>query len=99
VSNRPEAMVFSLVGVDYKIIEKHEDTKLILEEILRKGYKIVLVDEELAGDVYKVRERVFKDLKEPPLIVIMPSLSGIKSTRLEYLKDLVSKAVGARLKW
>ena len=91
-------MVFSLLGIPYKVIEKHENVFKVLEDVLR-SYRIVLVDEDLSRELYRVKERVYKDLREPPLIVILPSLSGSESTRATYLKEIVSKAIGARLKW
>ena len=98
VSKRPEVLVFGLLGIDFKVIREGEDVESVLEDIMRR-YKVVIVDDELSSHAYRVRGRISRFLREPPLLVIMPSLSGSKSRRYTYLRELANKAIGAKLKW
>jgi len=53
----------------------------------------------LGFEVMKISKILSEELHSPPLIVVVPTLEKNKTYRLEELHDIISHAVGVRLKW
>ena len=74
-----------------------EALKEFLEELGRES--IIVIEEELF-DKIKDKLRIYlAEVKYPPYIVIIPNSKRPTTHRLKDLYELMSKAVGVKLKW
>lgn len=82
-----------------KVSEKpsREEEEAILSKILES--KLVMVESEIYDLVSERLSEVLSVMKEPPLVVVVPSSSKASTGRLEELYNKLSMAVGVRLKW
>ena len=94
VSRSESARVFELAGIDCYVIDEGEEEQL---RALLASYDVVIVDEDLEEHV---REGLKRESREGrPLLVVLPSFTRMRSSRLERLRDMVSRSLGVRLKW
>ena len=95
-----ELDALSTLGFEVMKISKilSEDER---EEILGRVVtsKLVIIEEEIYKQLKDRLRDLLKILHSPPLIVVVPTLEKNKTYRLEELHDIISHAVGVRLKW
>ncbi|MEM0494920.1 MAG: V-type ATP synthase subunit F [Thermofilum sp.] len=86
---------FEVVMVPEKLSESVE------EEVISKVVesRVVIIEEPVYSQVSGKLRRLFTFLREPPLLVVVPSMKQPSTRRLEELYQLLSYAVGVRLRW
>ena len=76
-----------------------------LDEVLNKlseiieGAKVIIVEEGVPDEAMKKLTTLMSEVKRPPLLVTIPSLKHPRTSKLESLYEILSKAVGVRLRW
>ncbi|MCD6096274.1 MAG: hypothetical protein J7J99_06920 [Thermoprotei archaeon] len=91
-----------IIGADVHLVKKDE-----LEEDYRKAEvvdailrsRMVIIEDDIYVIIKDLLRHVLEKIREPPLIVVVPDLGEKRTTRLEELHKLISKAVGVELKW
>lgn len=89
-----------LLGFEVIMVpEKLPDT--MEEEVISKivESKVVVIEELVYSQISGKLRKFLSLLREPPLLVIVPSMKQPSTYRLEELYQLLSYAVGVRLKW
>jgi len=86
---------FEIFKVPEKIGKTEEDE--IMSKILES--KVALIEGEIYANLSERLGRTLSYLKEPPLLVVIPSSEKASTHRLEELYGKLSMAVGVRLKW
>lgn len=73
----------------------------VQEEVISKVVenRVVIIEEPIYAQVGEKLRKLFSILREPPLLVVVPSMKQPSTRRLEELYQLLSYAVGVRLKW
>ncbi len=93
------ATAFKLIGVESKVAFDIIDAEKIINKILDEAMADLLIIPE---DLYeKLVERHFKfrrEGKEKPILAVVPGLRGATGRRLKDIYNLISQAVGVRLK-
>lgn len=90
----------NVVGANVYIL-----TPTNLDEVLNKlseiieGVKVVMIEEGVPEKVMKKLTALMSEVKRPPLLVTIPSLKHPRTSKLESLYEILSKAVGVRLRW
>ena len=74
-----------------------DDVHHVLGRILTS--RLVVLEEDLYVQVREHLEEVLETTRRPPLIVIVPTLKRGETYRLQELHNMISRAVGVRLKW
>ncbi|AKG38832.1 hypothetical protein MA03_05520 [Infirmifilum uzonense] len=82
-----------------KVSEKpsQEEEEAIISKILES--KVAMIEGEIYALISNRLSEVMAVMKEPPLLVVVPSSSKASTHRLEELYNKLSLAVGVRLKW
>ena len=99
VSRSEVARVFELVGASCIVVSRDEDVLEVIKGAVRSGHKVVVVDEDVAKVVGKVEEELLREFGELSVFVIIPSFTKARGLRLIQLHEIISKAMGVRLKW
>ncbi len=99
ISMSEVARVFELIGADCVIVRNTDEAIKAFREALDKGYDVLVLDEDVAELVEEMRVKIFREMKEPPAYMVIPSFTKMKGIRLNQLYNMVSKAVGVRLRW
>jgi len=86
---------FEVVKVPEKLREGED------EELVAKIFesRVVVIEEPVYSQVSGKVHRLMQLVKEPPLLVVVPSMRHPSTRRLEELYQLLSRAVGVRLRW
>jgi len=74
-----------------------EEVESIVAKILEN--RVALLEGEIYSAVRERLNQVTSIMKEPPLVVVIPSSDKASTNRLEELYSRLSLAVGVRLKW
>ena len=99
IADKYLATGFRLAGVDAFPVKDGEEAKKKLEEIIaEKKYKVVLIPERFAPSLREERMRLLESEEIYPVIALIPDLEGSTGERTQELYQLISQAVGARLK-
>ena len=99
IADKYLATSYKLVGVDAFPVKTLEEARAKLKEILGTGsHKIILLPEEFAYQLREERMRSTEMAGVHPLFVIIPDFHGSTGDRTRELHQIVSKAVGAKLK-
>lgn len=61
--------------------------------------RLVVIEEDIYNQVKERLQEVLETTRRPPLVVIIPTLKRGETYRLEELHNMISHAVGVRLKW
>lgn len=61
--------------------------------------RLVVLEEDIYVQVKERLQEVLVTTRRPPLVVIVPTLKRGETYRLEELHNMISRAVGVRLKW
>ncbi|QOJ79533.1 hypothetical protein IG193_03485 [Infirmifilum lucidum] len=86
---------FEIVKVSGK--PSPDEIEAIVSKILEN--RVALVEGEIYSYVKDRLSQVMAVMKEPPLVVVIPSSEEVSTNRLEELYNKLSLAVGVRLKW
>ncbi len=91
---------FRLAGVEVREAEP-ENAQEVLEQLISSDlYGLVAVDEALVDDPIRATERIMRG-RELPVLLAIPSLGAAfdeSEDALEYMKDLVRRAIGFDIK-
>jgi vacuolar-type H+-ATPase subunit F/Vma7 len=99
IADKYLAASYKLVGVDAFPVKTPEEARVRLKEILGTGnHKIILLPEKLAYQLREDRMRSTEMAGVHPLFVIIPDFHGSSGERTRELYQIISKAVGAKLK-
>ncbi|MCD6208974.1 MAG: hypothetical protein J7J67_02155 [Thermoproteales archaeon] len=74
-----------------------DDIHHILGRILTS--RLVVLEEDVYVQVKERLQEILETTRRPPLVVIVPTLKRGETYRLEELHNMISRAVGVRLKW
>jgi vacuolar-type H+-ATPase subunit F/Vma7 len=87
-------------GVDGREVRSVEEAESEIDLLVKEGKcKVLLVTERLANDLERKRNELSKHRIFYPVFVAIPELSGkMEKKTTEKLYQLISQAVGARLK-
>lgn len=86
---------FEVVRVPEKLPETLESE--VISKIVES--KVVVIEEPVYSQISDKLRKFLPVLREPPLLVIVPSMKQPSTRRLEELYRLLSQAVGVRLRW
>jgi len=89
---------FKLVGAKAFPVSSPQEAREKLRRVLEGEYKVVVLTEEVASMVKDERRRIAASGEVVPVFVVVPSFKGHENLRLKELHDLISQAVGAKLK-
>jgi len=84
-----------ILGVEVRCVED-KDFKCLSEEI--RGSKAVIIEEDVYREYEDSIKRLFKDMKYPPLVVVIPGREGRETERLKDIYNMLSVAMGVKLK-
>jgi len=89
-----------ILGVKVYLLSKgiEEQEKAEAIDLILKS-RVVIIEEEIYNVISNMLEQILSGVKRPPLLIVVPSLRNRKTTRIQELYELVSKAVGVELKW
>ena len=91
---------YELAGIVAFPVESLDEAKSKLKEIMSTGeYRIILLPEKLASQLREERENPLEIGGVPSLFVIIPDFEGPTGERTKELHDIISKAVGVKLKY
>ena len=74
-----------------------EAVKRFKEAVAERSYEMIMIPEEFADEI-KTEAKLLESEKKRPIISIIPSFQGPPKGRAQELYDLVSQAVGTKLK-
>lgn len=98
IGKTEEISSFRILGARVIILEDDQrNLDMVFESAL--GSRLVIIEEELYTEIEKDIKRLVSGMKNPPLFMIVPSSKGGETRRLKNIYELVSRAVGVRLKW
>lgn len=84
---------FKAIGVQVFPVEKAEEARETLSRLIKEGYGLILITEDLAP---KLEDLLREVATEPtPSIIPIPSSGGSTGFALERLRETIKKAVGA----
>lgn len=93
------ATAYRLAGV--KTIEADTEDSAVkkVNEVVSEGdYKIVIISERVSLKTKALRQSLLKAKRLYPMFVIVPDFDGVLDERTKELHQLVSQAVGVKLK-
>lgn len=85
-----------VLGFDVNILPDTYTSEDVLSKIL--SAKVALIEEDVYRSVKNRLRRVSEGQRYPPLIVVVPSEKSEVTHRLKDLYELLSRAVGVKLK-
>jgi len=92
----------SMMLLGFKVIKVPERlSEALQEEVLSTvlGSKVVVIEEPVYAQIGERLDKILPYVKEPPLLVVVPSHRQPSTRRLEELYQKLSYAIGVRLKW
>ena len=99
VGDKYLASGFRLVGVETITVEDDEQAAKQVERLVSEGaYKIILITEKVAMKLKPLREDMLRTKRFYPVFVIVPDFGGTLNERQRELRQLVSQAIGVKLK-
>ena len=87
------------VGVEGNIVQSAKEAEDALDLLIAKGNcKVIVLPYKLAIELERKRDELSRRGLYYPVFVIIPGIDGATEERTHRLYDLVSQAVGAKLK-
>jgi len=83
---------FKAVGIDTYVPKDREEAKEIISSLVKGGYGIVFVTEEIADSLGEVVDQINRESR--CTVLIIPSVRGSKGLGIEKIRKSVEKAVG-----
>jgi vacuolar-type H+-ATPase subunit F/Vma7 len=100
IADKYLATGYRLAGIASFPVKSLAEARARLAEITTKGsYKIIFLPEKLAYQLREEREELSKIGGVKTLFVIVPDFHGPTGERTKELYQVISKAVGAKLKF
>jgi vacuolar-type H+-ATPase subunit F/Vma7 len=100
VADKYLATGFRLTGVASFPVRDAQEAAATLERILLEDkYDVIIITEKLSMALRKERAAILAKGKGRPAIAIIPDFEGPTGERLQELHTLVSRSVGAELKF
>ena len=96
VGKNEHLRALEVLGFDVNILPSEYSIEEVLSKIL--GARVALVEEDVYRSIESRLRRVSEGQKYPPLIVVIPSEGSEATHRLKDLYELLSRAVGVKLK-
>jgi len=88
-----------LLGFDVcKVRELSEDEAMKVCEKALEAKAIVIEEEVYKAFKHKIN-LVTSGMKNPPVLIVVPSIETRETSRLKELYSLLSQAVGVKLRW
>lgn len=96
IGDEETVLGFRLVGVEGRVVETPEETRQVLQEVLKmEGIGIVILTERIAASLREEIDRhIFKT--SFPLLIEIPDRQGPLEGRLS-IREMVRSAVGVHL--
>jgi vacuolar-type H+-ATPase subunit F/Vma7 len=87
-------------GVDGRIVRNASETEGIVDDLVKEGKcKVIIVPEKVGSFLERKRDELARRGTYYPIFAVVPALDGeIGKERTRKLYELISQAVGARLK-
>jgi vacuolar-type H+-ATPase subunit F/Vma7 len=90
---------FRLAGIETIAVEDDDQAVRRVERLVSEGtYKIILMTEKVAMKLKSLREDMLRTKRFYPVFVIVPDFGGTLDERQRELRQLVSQAIGVKLK-
>ncbi|MFQ6085659.1 MAG: V-type ATP synthase subunit F [Candidatus Bathyarchaeia archaeon] len=90
---------FEIVGARGFSVEKSEDVRGVLRDVMNSGkFQVIIMPERYTKRTSDMRIELLKTENVTPVFAIVPDLTGSRGERLEELVSLMSLAVGTKLK-
>ena len=100
IADKYLATGYRLAGVTSFPAETLTEARARLKEIVTNGnHKIIILPEKLAYQLSMEREELSEIGGVKPLYVIVPDFHGSTGERTKEIHQVISKAVGAKLKF
>lgn len=100
IANKYLATGYRLAGIASFPVKTLAEARVRLREVTTKGsHKIILLPEKLAYQLREEREALLEIGGVKTLFVIVPDFQGPTGERTKELYQVISKAVGAKLKF
>ena len=97
VGDRIFVSVFGLIGVDRFRVDSEEEFRSTITDLVKRGeYSMIIVPERYLDLTREIRSELVSEGKIEPIFAFVPE-KGLNK-RVEELKELVSLAIGLRLK-
>jgi vacuolar-type H+-ATPase subunit F/Vma7 len=99
VGERYLVNLFRLIGVE-AVEAGNEDLAVAkVEELADEGkYRLLIVTEKVALRLKNLREKLLKEKKLYPVLVVIPDFDGPLGERKKELNQLVNRSLGVKLK-
>jgi len=93
IGDKDMTLGFRLAGVTaVHTVDKVQDTKGILENVLQKEYDLIIISENhasyVSSEIKKLRS------KPHPVVIEVPDKTGTTGHAKENIKDMIRRAVG-----
>ncbi|HFC49672.1 MAG TPA: hypothetical protein ENJ59_02960, partial [Thermofilum sp.] len=95
-----EIDALSMLGFDVMKMPEllsEDDIHHVLGRILTS--RLVVLEEDVYVQVKERLREILETARRPPLVVVVPTLKRGETYRLEELQNMITRAVGVRLKW
>jgi len=91
----------SIMGADVLIVDNPKKDEEVLVKVMEavSRYKAVIIEEDVYQAVKGKLETLLSGMRYPPLVIVIPGIRGKGTSRLKDLHELLSTAVGVRLRW
>ena len=100
IADKYLATGYRLAGIASFPVKTLTEARVRLREVTAKGkHKIIILPEKLAYQLREEREGLPEIGGVKPLFVIVPDFRGPTGERTKELYQVISKAVGAKLKF
>jgi len=91
---------FELVGVEgYEATNEKELRKKLTELIEKNEHAVILIPERYLDATRDIRERLLRLGRTSPIFAFLPDHTGRTGKRVKELQDLISLAVGIKMKF
>lgn len=93
VGDLDSVLIFRSMGVQVYAVEDNAKGKDHFTQILKQGFEIVFLTERLGERWSDILQDV--NFKKNPTVVLVPDQKGSTGFALDWIRDVVKKAVGA----
>jgi V/A-type H+/Na+-transporting ATPase subunit F len=93
LGDKDSILGFKAVGIDVYAVKASADAESILDELVKTGYAIIFITEQIAKDIVPAIESHAE--KRIPAIIPIPGNQGSLGLGMQGIKKSVERAVGA----
>ena len=99
IGNEYLAIAFSVIGIEtYPVFDVIDAEKVVNEVRDRDDVDILILTEDMYIELSNRYVRFKREGVNKPILIVVPPLTGPLGKRVEDLYNLISQAVGVRLK-